>query len=60
MRKTAALAACLGYTFSTPSLADMPADALGQISAGSLRAHYEALASDEMAGRFVHFAPSQL
>jgi hypothetical protein len=52
MRKTAALAACLGYTFSAPSLADMPADALGQISAGSLRAHYEALASDEMAGRF--------
>ena len=52
MKSRTVLVSALGLLFSASAAADLPANALDQIDAGSLRAHYETLASDAMAGRF--------
>jgi hypothetical protein len=52
MKMRATLAACLTLLFSTGVAAEMPAEALDQVSAENLRAHYAKLAGDEMEGRF--------
>ena len=52
MTRTTIIAACLGLAFSSSISAEMPGDALDEISAANIRAHYEALAADAMTGRF--------